>query len=92
MNEHPVSWANQDAVNWAWKQHIPAHPKLLLLAIASEGNEMGQYPSSEASIETLAERCALSLASVRRHLTWLERREFLTVSEGRIWLPMEASQ
>lgn len=87
-----VNWGNQDALNWVWKQPIPMHPKLLLLAIASEGDETGQIPSDDASIETLAERCSMAQASVRRHLAWLARREFLTVAEGRIWLPQEAMQ
>lgn len=75
-------------VNWAWKQPIPARQKLVLLAVASDVDETGRCRSS---VERLAERCSLGMASVRRQLDWLESRELLQLDgDGSINLPEEA--
>lgn len=59
----------------AWTAPIPAGRKLVLLSLADNANDRGEcYPS----IESVSERCGLSVRAVQGHIADLESAGFLS--------------
>ena len=66
------------AMNWAWEQKLKPTPKLILMALADAANECGIcWPS----VSTLADKCCVSMRTVRRVMRNLIERRLLLAEQ-----------
>ena len=66
-------------MNWAWKQKLRPTPKLILMSLADAADDFGIcWPS----VPTVADKCCVSIRTVRRVMKKLEERR-LMLSEPR---------
>ena len=66
------------AMNWAWGQKLKPTPKLILMALADAANECGIcWPS----VSTLADKCCVSMRTVRRVMRNLIERRLLLAEQ-----------
>jgi Helix-turn-helix domain len=66
------------AMNWAWGQKLKPTPKLILMALADAANECGIcWPS----VSTLADKCCVSMRTVRRVMRKLIERRLLLAEQ-----------
>jgi len=65
-------------MNWAWKQKLRPTPKLILMALADAANECGIcWPS----VSTVADKCCVSMRTVRRVMRKLIERRLLLAEQ-----------
>ncbi|OQW32890.1 MAG: hypothetical protein A4E19_05935 [Nitrospira sp. SG-bin1] len=63
---------------WAFRQPVPAGPKVVLLAVANNANKNGEnaYPS----LKLLEENCApMGKRMIQRYLRWLEQAKLVSI-------------
>ncbi len=66
------------ATNWAWGQKLKPTPKLILMALADAANECGIcWPS----VSTVADKCCVSMRTVRRVMRKLIERRLLLAEQ-----------
>lgn len=67
-----------DYMTLAWRTELSAGPRLVLLALCDNANDSG---SCHPSIQTLADKCGLSVRSVRSHVADMEKLGLLNRNE-----------
>lgn len=69
---------SQDYMTLAWRTELASGPRLVLLALCDNANDLGScYPS----VQTLADKCGLSVRSVRNHVADMEIQGLLERNE-----------
>ncbi len=65
-------------MNWAWRQHLPSTPKLVLMALADATDDEGIcWPS----VATIAAKACVSTRTVQRVIQTLIKRQLLSVDQ-----------